>query len=240
VLVWGQLPSHTRGGSASGGTQLQQQQAAPASSAGGRSSSSSSSSSSWGEVTLPAGVRVTHIAAGQQHLLMSDGWRVWCVGRWMDQHGEEAGCTGCEAPTEVLALPGGAHGGGSAAGRPPHITRLAAGMHSSAAVDSAGQLWLWGRLLDEAHSRAITRGVAHIGGGGSSSSSSAAAVVMQRRSSDGAAGAAAGAAEQAEQQMRAVDWAWAGFGGARPRVVPGLSGVRDVALGGWHALVLVD
>jgi hypothetical protein len=37
-----------------------------------------------------------------------------------------------------------------------------------------------------------------------------------------------------------VDWSWPGFGGAAPALVPGLEGVLDVALGGWHALVLVD
>jgi hypothetical protein len=37
-----------------------------------------------------------------------------------------------------------------------------------------------------------------------------------------------------------VDWGWAGFGGSAFAAVQGLVGVRDVALGGWHALVLVD
>jgi hypothetical protein len=37
-----------------------------------------------------------------------------------------------------------------------------------------------------------------------------------------------------------LDWAWPGFGGGAPALVPGVQGVRDVALGAWHALVLVD
>jgi hypothetical protein len=37
-----------------------------------------------------------------------------------------------------------------------------------------------------------------------------------------------------------LDWDWAGFGGGAPALVPGVEGVRDVALGAWHALVLVD
>lgn len=33
---------------------------------------------------------------------------------------------------------------------------------------------------------------------------------------------------------------WAGFGADTPTLVEGLTGVRGVALGGWHALVLVE
>jgi hypothetical protein len=35
-----------------------------------------------------------------------------------------------------------------------------------------------------------------------------------------------------------IDWSWPGFGGAAPVAVPGVEGVVDAALGGWHALVL--
>lgn len=35
-------------------------------------------------------------------------------------------------------------------------------------------------------------------------------------------------------------WRWAGFGADRPTLVEGVSGVKGVALGGWHALVLVE
>ena len=35
-------------------------------------------------------------------------------------------------------------------------------------------------------------------------------------------------------------WKWAGFGADKPALVDGLTGVKKVALGGWHALVLVD
>ena len=37
-----------------------------------------------------------------------------------------------------------------------------------------------------------------------------------------------------------VRWKWAGFGADKPTLVDGLSAVKGVALGGWHALVLVD
>jgi hypothetical protein len=35
-----------------------------------------------------------------------------------------------------------------------------------------------------------------------------------------------------------IDWDWPGFGGAALAPVPGVAGVVDAALGGWHALVL--
>ena len=37
-----------------------------------------------------------------------------------------------------------------------------------------------------------------------------------------------------------VKWSWAGFGGSQPTLVEGLPKVSAVALGGWHALCLVD
>ncbi len=38
-----------------------------------------------------------------------------------------------------------------------------------------------------------------------------------------------------------VDWTWAGFGADVPTRVEGLDGhVRAVALGGWHALAMVE
>ncbi len=47
-----------------------------------------------------------------------------------------------------------------------------------------------------------------------------------------------------EEEGTAVDegaWAWAGFGAAAPVRVTGLSGrVLDVALGGWHAMALLE
>ena len=38
-----------------------------------------------------------------------------------------------------------------------------------------------------------------------------------------------------------VDWSWAGFGADVPTRVEGFDGpVRAVALGGWHALAMVE
>lgn len=161
------------------------------------------------EVALPAAAHVKHIAAGQQHLLMSDGEKVWAVGRWMDEAGGEAGCAPAEAPQQLLALPGSG------------VVQLAAGMHSSACVDGDGQLWLWGRLLDEPQAQgAVQAGLVLPVGRGSS------AGLMQLA--------------EAARRLRQVDWEWAGFGGAAPRRVQGLHGVQRIALGGWHALVMAE
>ncbi|GAX72853.1 hypothetical protein CEUSTIGMA_g308.t1 [Chlamydomonas eustigma] len=37
-----------------------------------------------------------------------------------------------------------------------------------------------------------------------------------------------------------VRWKWAGFGADKPTLVEGLTGVKSVALGGWHALVAIE
>jgi hypothetical protein len=163
------------------------------------------------------------IAAGQQHLLMSDGERVWAVGRWLDDSGVEAGAAPVESPQQLLAVPGSG------------IVRLSAGLHSSAAVDGDGQLWMWGRVLNPAAAGAAVHAglVLPVGGGGRGPPSSAAAAAT-------AAEAAVMNAAEAARRLAAVDWGWAGFGGAVPRVVEGVRGVRDVALGGWHVLAMTD
>ena len=62
------------------------------------------------------------IAAGQQHALLTDGERVWGIGRWLTAAGDEAGMAGWDAPAELLHRP--AEG----------ISRVVAGSHASAAV----------------------------------------------------------------------------------------------------------
>lgn len=134
------------------------------------------------------------IAAGAQHLLMTDGARVWAVGRWVDGTGFEAGSAPVHAPALLLDLE--AQGG---------VAKLKAGSHASAAVAADGGLWAWGRLLDRHHADSVLRN----------------------------RGGEAAMCDDA-------DWAWSGFGSAAPALVAGLPPVRDVALGGWHALALVD
>lgn len=190
VLVWGGSPA-TPGlsiaAAADSGHMMQH-----SSSGAGRDAASGAM---FAEVQLPEGVRISSISAGQQHLLLTDGWRVWVVGRYVDASGQQAGVASWQQPHQVLLVPQ-VEGSG--------ILKVAAGMHSSAAVTQDGKLWLWGRLVDEQHGLGIVR---RFGG---------------------------------EQHVAGVDWGWAGFGGAAPTLVEEVQGVRDVALGGWHALVVVD
>jgi hypothetical protein len=198
VIVWGKL---------AGGLP-----AAPgltAAAAGSSSAGDADAAGMFAEVGLPDGVRICSIAAGQQHLLLSDGQHVWVVGRWVDADGEQAGVAHWRHPQLMLSLTGS-----------ESVTRVTAGLHSSAVVTSDGRLWLWGRLLDKQHGAGIMRRF----------------------------GADTGQHRQQQQQQQvlaassssAADWGWPGFGGHEPQLVREVSGVKDVALGGWHALVLAD
>lgn len=40
---------------------------------------------------IPGLPPIKHIAAGQQHALLSDGERVWAIGTWVGSTGEECG-----------------------------------------------------------------------------------------------------------------------------------------------------
>jgi alpha-tubulin suppressor-like RCC1 family protein len=240
VLLWGNLAMHSntasRGTTAGSGVTgvtgsdgaagLGPQQAAAADRGddpeADPTAAAESARCTWHEVGLPSDVRVRLIAAGQQHLLMSDGERGWAVGRWLDDAGVEAGAAPVEFPQQLLAVPGSG------------IVKLSAGLHSSAAVDGDGRLWMWGRMLNPAAAGAAVHAglVLPVGGGGGGRGASAAA--------SAAAAAAVMSAAEAARRLAAVDWGWAGFGGSAPRVVEGLQGVRDVALGGWHVLAMTD
>ncbi|KAF6250661.1 regulator of chromosome condensation 1/beta-lactamase-inhibitor protein II [Scenedesmus sp. NREL 46B-D3] len=193
VLVWGKLA----GGSP----------AAPGLTAAA-ASGEAAAGVMFAEVCLPAGVRISSIAAGQQHLLLSDGQQVWVVGRWVDADGEQAGVAHWRHPRLALSLTGS-----------EGVTRVTAGLHSSAVVTSDGRLWLWGRLVDRQHGVGILRrfGLED-------------AQQQQQQQQQQVLAASSGGA----------DWDWAGFGGCEPQLVRELSGVKDVALGGWHAVALVE
>lgn len=94
---------------------------------------------------------ITHIAAGQQHLLLSDGRRVWHVGRGLDASGAEALTATWRRPALVLTLP---DGEGS-------VRQLVAGAHSSGVVSENGGAWAWGRLLDRHHAEAVLQRYPH-------------------------------------------------------------------------------
>lgn len=86
---------------------------------------------------IPGLPRVTHIAAGAQHALLSDGESVWSVGRWMTSDGREAGSAHWSEPALLQELPAG-----------QRVKSLVCGAHSSGVVTECGQLYMWGRLLD--------------------------------------------------------------------------------------------
>ena len=52
---------------------------------------------------MPAGLipglpPIKHIAAGRQHAVLSDGERVWVIGKWTDDHGKVGGCAPWQSP----------------------------------------------------------------------------------------------------------------------------------------------
>ncbi|KAL3149951.1 hypothetical protein ABBQ38_013312 [Trebouxia sp. C0009 RCD-2024] len=110
----------------------------------------------WGKIGGPAGQRgarpavaeimglppITSIAAGQSHALMTDGERVWALGRWLDADGSKQVGSAFEAPAEVLRLPQG-------------VKSVSAGLHSSAAVSRDGQLWIWGKVISKEHAKSL-------------------------------------------------------------------------------------
>jgi hypothetical protein len=122
------------------------------------------------------------------------------------------------------------------------VVALRAGPHASAVVTARGRLWLWGRLVDAAalahyhphhhhkhnhhHRHHDSSGSAHPGGSPWSDWEGA----------DGWRGGGDAVAGRGP-----VDWSWPGFGGPAPALVPWLEGrVKDVALGGWHALAVLE
>ncbi|KAK9868470.1 hypothetical protein WJX84_007068 [Apatococcus fuscideae] len=86
---------------------------------------------------------ITHIACGSSHALLSDGERVWAIGRWLSADGAKPmGGSGLN-PQQVLDLRG------------EGVLQLAAGAHSSAAVSGDGRLMLWGKLLAHEHATSL-------------------------------------------------------------------------------------
>lgn len=95
-------------------------------------------------VAAPAPIK--SMAAGLQHVVLTDGERLWAVGRWLDADGQEAGSAPFYAPAELLHLP--AEG----------IRKVVAGPHSTGAVSGDGRLFVSGRLVDRHHGEAVGGG----------------------------------------------------------------------------------
>ncbi|KAG2425832.1 hypothetical protein HXX76_013457 [Chlamydomonas incerta] len=181
---------------------------------------------------------ITHIAAGQQHILLSDGERVWQIGRGYDASGTVVSTAPWRRPALVLTLPAG-----------EYVRQLTAGMHSSGVVSDCGAAWAWGRILDRHHADSVVRRHPHLAfGEGAGHVAPAAAAGHGAGVFDGLGkhGAGAGSAGMARhsappQLHEDVRWGWSGFGGREPARLDGLGGpVRALALGGWHALALVE
>ena len=69
-------------------------------------------------------------------------WSVPC--RWLSADGSEQVGQAWGSPQEVLRLPQG-------------VQCVSAGLHSSAAIDRDGQLWLWGKVISQVSSNAAHR-----------------------------------------------------------------------------------
>jgi hypothetical protein len=121
----------------------------PPASAAARAALVDAQRAGYGVVAAPAPIR--GLAAGQQHLVMTDGERVWLVGRFLDAAGHEAGVAPFYAPFEALALP--AEG----------VAKVVAGPHSTGVVSGDGRLFLGGRLLDKHHAEAVSGRHASVG-----------------------------------------------------------------------------
>lgn len=114
----------------------------------------------------------------------------------------------------------GGEGGGAPFWEPAELLRLPmdgvlslhCGPHCSGVVTGGGRVWMWGRLLDSDDANLLLERSGEI------------------KALDGESPGPPGD----------VCWEWAGFGAPRPTLVEGLTGVRSLAIGGWHALALVD
>ncbi|GLI59229.1 hypothetical protein VaNZ11_001073 [Volvox africanus] len=157
---------------------------------------------------------IAYIAAGLQHLLMSDGQRVWVVGRTLDASGTVTSTAPWRRPHLVLTLPAG-----------DAVRQLVAGAHSSGVVSERGEVWVWGRVLDRHHADSVSRrhpNLAYDGWYGTGDVAGSNWPVPPLLKDD-------------------VRWNWAGFGGREPARLDGLGGrVKALALGGWHAMALVE
>jgi hypothetical protein len=100
---------------------------------------------------LPPMIDVT---AGFSHLAFTDGASVWTIGKQVSQAGgtgtgDTGGSTASAAdaswlqPTRVLHMP------------EVGVSSLAGGAFATAAISGAGQLWLWGTLLNEGAAAAL-------------------------------------------------------------------------------------
>ncbi|KAG2490652.1 hypothetical protein HYH03_011041 [Edaphochlamys debaryana] len=202
VVLWGRVPGSGSNGEPPAGLGAELEATARALGVSEHSMDSVSGARVAAGV-VPGLPPITHIAAGQQHLLLSDGQRVWQIGRLSDAAGAGLHAAPWRRPALVLTLPAG-----------DSVAQLTAGVQSGGVVTERGEAWVWGRLLDRHHAEGIAR-----------------------RNPD----APFGGIEAGPLLPEDVHWEWAGFGSRKPAKLDGLGGrVQALALGGWHALAVVQ
>eukprot|EP01026_Neomeris_dumetosa_P060253 TRINITY_DN5678_c1_g1_i2.p1 TRINITY_DN5678_c1_g1~~TRINITY_DN5678_c1_g1_i2.p1 ORF type:complete len:348 (-),score=67.99 TRINITY_DN5678_c1_g1_i2:433-1476(-) len=91
------------------------------------------------------------------------------------------------------------------------IKQISAGSFSSAVVTGSGQLYMWGRLMERAKAREL----------------------MENASYPQPHHAKLPSIEE-------ISWEWPGLYSKTPQLVSGLQNIRQIALGGMHAVVSVD
>jgi alpha-tubulin suppressor-like RCC1 family protein len=175
--------------------------------------------------------KMTSIAANHTSLVMTDGISVWSIkvhGRGKDGSTTttttnsttiENKSTSTQAPLQaqrVLHLPD------------EGITSLAAGGAATAVVTDAGRLWLWGDVVSKEKAEEIAKNAEEKEGFGHWSYSG----VTDQKSMVSSSSASS------MTESSSAPW-WDGLGSRTPVVVPGLHGVKKVALGTDHALVEV-
>jgi alpha-tubulin suppressor-like RCC1 family protein len=173
------------------------------------------------------------IAANHTSLLMTDGSSVWSI----KVHGNRGGGSGGGGDKNLSST-------NTSKGRPPlqaqrvlhlpdeGITSLSAGGAAAAVVTDAGRLWLWGDVVAKEKAEEIERHAEEKEGFGHWSYS---------RISDQPPSATAIEnliPKTTKGSSTPAPW-WPGLGSKEPMVVPGLHGVKKVALGAGHALVEV-
>ena len=174
---------------------------------------------------------IKHLDAGRHHVLLSDGESVWGLGRWMNDEGEETGGAPHTEPLKMLHLP------------VEGVASVHCGAHSSGVVTGGGRVWMWGRMLDcDDATLMIQRAEAsrRRPSGRTSSSPSSSSCSLERNEDKEDKEEEDKEEEEGPRELKGVDWTWAGFGAAKPSLVEGLEGVRGLALGGWHAIAIVE
>lgn len=180
--------------------------------------------------------KMTTIAANHTSLVMTDGTSVWSI----KVHG--SGKNSSLSSTTNTTIENKSNGSSTQAPlqaqRVLHvpdegITSLSAGGAAAAVVTDAGRLWLWGDVVSKEKAEEIEKNAEEKEGFGHWSHS--------RVADQPLLSAVENLIPKSSSSMKGTSPAswWDGLGSRTPVVVPGLHGVKKVALGAGHALVEV-